>query len=107
MMDEKEFMQNITELAVKSEDIRSFIQQNQNSFKSNNLDTKTKELIALGCAIVSRCEYCIRAHLRNLIENGVTEGEIIDTLNVATTMAGGPGLAYSTLTYKLYKEMKK
>ncbi len=60
------------------------------------LDTKTKELIALGIGISARCKYCISLHTKKALDAGATEDEITEVATVATLMGGGPALAYST-----------
>ena len=58
------------------------------------LDTKTKELIALGMAITARCAYCIGIHVNKVLQAGGTHAEIIDVCQVAILMGGGPALTY-------------
>ncbi|MDD3609220.1 MAG: carboxymuconolactone decarboxylase family protein [Halothiobacillaceae bacterium] len=58
------------------------------------LDTKTKELIALGMAITARCTYCIGIHVNKALHAGVTHAEIIEVCKVAMLMGGGPAMTY-------------
>lgn len=58
------------------------------------LDTKTKELIALGTAITARCKYCIAIHVQKSLAAGATKDEIIEAAGVAVLMGGGPALTY-------------
>lgn len=58
------------------------------------LDTRTKELIALGMAITARCSYCIGIHVNKALHAGVTHAEIIDVCKVAILMGGGPAMTY-------------
>ncbi len=62
--------------------------------KEGVLDTKTKELIALGTAITARCKYCIAIHVQKCLGAGATRGEIIEAAGVAVLMGGGPALTY-------------
>ncbi|MCQ0989341.1 carboxymuconolactone decarboxylase family protein [Jiella marina] len=59
------------------------------------LDRKTKELIALGIAIATRCDGCIGFHTDALIKLGATKTEFEEALGVAVYMGGGPSLMYS------------
>jgi AhpD family alkylhydroperoxidase len=59
------------------------------------LDAKTKELIALSIAIVVRCDGCIAFHVHDAIKAGATREEIVEALNVAVLMGGGPALMYA------------
>ena len=47
------------------------------------LETKQKELIALGISIGMRCDDCIAFHIHEALSHGATADEIIETLNVA------------------------
>ncbi len=60
----------------------------------NVLDTKTKELIALGMAITARCAYCIGIHVGKALHAGCTHAEIVEVCKVAMLMGGGPAMTY-------------
>jgi len=60
------------------------------------LDTKTKELIALGIAVVCRCDGCIAFHTHDALKAGASREEIMSTLGVAMLMGGGPAMVYAT-----------
>ena len=55
---------------------------------------KTKELIAVAIAVAIRCEPCIRPHVKNCLELGLTKEEILDAASVAVVMGGGPAWTY-------------
>tara|TARA_B110000285_G_C15069080_1_gene586901 strand:+ start:666 stop:1004 length:339 start_codon:yes stop_codon:yes gene_type:complete len=69
---------------------------------SSHLDSKTKELIALGIAISSKCESCIGFHARTLARIGVPREEIIETLEIAGYMCGGPGIMFGAKALKAF-----
>lgn len=58
------------------------------------LDSKTKELIALGIAITVRCDGCIAFHVNEALKSGATSNEILETIGVAVLMGGGPSVVY-------------
>ncbi|MEF3193973.1 MAG: carboxymuconolactone decarboxylase family protein [Halothiobacillaceae bacterium] len=62
--------------------------------RADVLDTKTKELIALGMSITARCSYCIGIHVNKALHAGVTHAEIIEVCKVAILMGGGPAMTY-------------
>jgi AhpD family alkylhydroperoxidase len=105
-MDHNKYVANFAEFVGKSEETKKFIQFSSTAFKGGTLDSKTKELIALACGVVSRCEYCIRAHMDAVVKAGATDEEIVETLNIVIAMSGGPGLAYSTVAYSILKEIR-
>lgn len=59
------------------------------------LDLKTKELVALGIAVSTRCEPCVGFHVESLIELGATREEVADVLGMCVQMGGGPSLMYA------------
>lgn len=63
--------------------------------KSGALDEKTKELIALAIGVSKQCDGCIGFHIKKLVKLGVNKSELIETLNVAVYMGGGPALMYA------------
>lgn len=70
------------------------------------LDTKTKELIALGTAITARCKYCIAIHVKKCLSAGATRKEILEAATVSVLMGGGPALTFVTEVKKALKEFE-
>jgi AhpD family alkylhydroperoxidase len=69
------------------------------------LTHREKELIALGMAITSRCEYCIVLHVDKALKAGVTREEIGEVCGVAALMGGGPALMYSGRAMAIVDEL--
>ncbi|ESQ85075.1 hypothetical protein AEAC466_05035 [Asticcacaulis sp. AC466] len=65
------------------------------ALRDGALDKKTKELIALGIGISTRCDGCIGFHTEALIKLGVTRDEFRDVVGMAIYMGGGPSLMYA------------
>jgi len=65
------------------------------SYEPKEVDVKTKELISVGIACYSRCEYCIVYHVYKAFEAGATKEEIIEAAMVSVAFGGGPSMAYS------------
>ncbi len=75
--------------------MRAFAQMAQAATTSNALDTKTKELIALGISVAVRCDPCIAYHGKAAIKAGATEAEVAETLGLAVYMGAGPSAMYA------------
>ena len=58
------------------------------------LGRKSKELIALGIAVASRCDGCIAYHVHDAIKAGASRQEITEAIGVAILMGGGPAMVY-------------
>ena len=59
----------------------------QSYFTPTALDLKTKELIALGCSLVAKCEGCLEGHIKKALEIGATKQEISDAIVIAVGIA--------------------
>jgi AhpD family alkylhydroperoxidase len=64
-------------------------------FKPSALDMKTKELIAIGCSLVAKCEGCLEGHIKKALELGVTKQEISDAIVVAVGIAAAGVVDFS------------
>ncbi|MEM2121639.1 MAG: carboxymuconolactone decarboxylase family protein [Candidatus Woesearchaeota archaeon] len=71
------------------------------------LSKKTKELIALALAVKSQCKYCIAFHVKNCLDLGITEEEMLEASLVAVMMGGGPSLMYMQLVKEAIEQLKK
>lgn len=60
------------------------------------LSKKTRELVALGIAVSSRCDDCIGFHVKALVKLGTTRAELEEVLGTAVYMGGGPSMMYAT-----------
>ncbi len=56
-------------------------------FQPSALDLKTKELIAIGCSLIAKCDGCIEGHIKKAREIGCTKEEISDAIVVAIGIA--------------------
>lgn len=99
----KETMDNIGSLAREiPATVKGFNQMGAAAKTSGALDEKTKEIMALGIAIATRCDSCIGFHVKALIRLGITRAELCEALAMATYMGGGPSYAYSAKALAAY-----
>ncbi len=56
-------------------------------FTPTALDLKTKELIAIGVSLVTKCEGCLEGHVKKAVELGLSKQEISDAIVVAIGIA--------------------
>ncbi len=75
--------------------VKGFAMMGQAAKKDGALSEKTKEFIALGIAIATRCDSCIGFHVRSLVRLQATRAEFCEALAMATYMGGGPSYAFS------------
>ena len=77
----------------KSRVYQSFVEMEQNTYKNGNLNKQQKELIAVGISVVINCESCMEWHIKQALDDGAVESEIIEAIEVGIEMSGGPGTA--------------
>ncbi|WP_435140715.1 carboxymuconolactone decarboxylase family protein [Pseudopelagicola sp. nBUS_19] len=71
------------------------------------LSQKTKEFMALGIAIATRCDSCIGFHVQALVRLKTTREEFCEGLAMATYMGGGPSYAFSAKALNAYDVFSK
>ena len=64
--------------------------------KTALLDEKTRELIAVACAVSLRCDGCIAVHTKAAFAAGASREELAEALGVAISLNAGAALVYST-----------
>lgn len=69
------------------------------------LDRKQMEFIALGMALVQRCEPCVVLHVEGVMKAGGTREELASVLAMAVQMSGGPGMMYAAHALACWDEL--
>ncbi|MET3712511.1 AhpD family alkylhydroperoxidase [Sphingomonas trueperi] len=72
--------------------------------KTGHLDQKTRELIAVACAVSLRCDGCITVHTDAARKAGATPEELAEALGVAISLNAGAALVYSTRAMDAYSD---
>ena len=73
--------------------------------EGGTLDFKTKEFIALGIAVATKCEDCIALHMQALIRVGASREEVGDVLAMSVQMGGGPAMMYAAKAMACFEEL--
>ena len=76
------------------DEMAGFAKLHRSAVADRALPAKTRELIALGIAIASRCDGCIAYHVHDALAAGASTDEVLDAIGVAVMMGGGPGAVY-------------
>lgn len=101
----KELTTWMEKLGTKLPDVMAgFAALHESSIESGALDSKTKELIALGIAITVRCDGCIAFHVHDAMQAGAGEAEIAETVSVAILMGGGPSVVYGIEAMQAFEQ---
>ncbi|KAB2678589.1 carboxymuconolactone decarboxylase family protein [Brucella tritici] len=62
-----------------------------------------RELIAVSIAVAKGCEDCILYHVDAAIRHGATEPELVEVLEVAVEMGGGPAVMYAGKALEVFR----
>ena len=84
--------------------MRAFGQMAQAATAGAVLDTKTKELVALGISVAVRCDPCVAYHAKAAVKAGATQAEIAETLGLAVYMGAGPSAMYAAKALEAAKQ---
>ena len=68
--------------------IRRFFALDSRAYETGSLDVKTKELLGLVASTVLRCNDCITYHVIRCVQEGVSDGEFFEALNIALVVGG-------------------
>lgn len=92
----KELVGRIGELGKLSPDTLAGYQTLSNAGKKTDvLDAKTRELIALAVSVTTRCDGCITVHSAEALKQGASREEIAEALGVAVALNAGAAMVYS------------
>ena len=71
------------------------------------LDVRTKELIALGIAVATRCGPCIAFHAEAALRSGASREEVMETLATAIYMGAGPSVMYAAQAVEAFDQFAR
>lgn len=75
-------------LGSKNLGIKRFFALDSQVYNKGALDTKTKEILGLVASTVLRCNDCITYHIIRCVQEGISEEELLETLDVALIVGG-------------------
>lgn len=65
-----------------------------------------KELMAVAIAVSKGCEDCIVYHVDAAMKHGAKEAELIEALEVAIEMGGGPAVMYGAKALEIMRSLQ-
>jgi AhpD family alkylhydroperoxidase len=89
---------------LKPELMKAFLDFDGKVFAEGNLSTKTKELVAVACAHITQCPYCIEGHTKRAKTANATDEEIAEAIFVAVAMRAGGSMAHSCIAMAALEE---
>ena len=59
-----------------------YFQFYQETYRSSQIDRKTKELIAIAASLASHCKGCLEGHIKKALKYGATKEELSETIAI-------------------------
>ena len=87
--------------------IKKFFSLDTQAYLEGALAKKTKELIGLVVSLVLRCDDCVMYHLIRCHEDGVTDAEIEEALNIGLVVGGSITIPHLRLAIDAWQELKE
>ena len=86
--------------------IKRIFNLDTNAYKEGVLDVKTKELLGLVASTVLRCDDCIKYHLENSYNEGLSKEEVVEALSIATLVGGTIVIPHLRRAYEYWDDLE-
>jgi AhpD family alkylhydroperoxidase len=91
----------------RSKVYKSFLEMENNTYIDRALRKKDKELIAIGISVVTNCESCMEWHIKQALDDGASQDEIVEAIEVGIEMSGGSGTVSARFAMNVLEYYKK
>jgi len=85
----------------------SLVKMKQKAYSDGSIKVKYKLLMALGMAIVAKCEPCIKSYVNKAKAANVSDDELKELLEVATTFSGCVGEQWAIKAWNYWNNDEK
>ncbi len=80
---------------LKSKVFRAFTEMERQTYADGALPRRDKELIATGISVATGCESCMEWHIKQALDLGASEEQVLEAIEVGIEMSGGPGTVHA------------
>ncbi len=88
-------------LSLGSRVYAGFLEMEKAAYSDGALAKKHKELIATGISVANNCESCMQWHIEQAAKAGATFEEIVESIEVAIEMGGGPATVSARFAFEV------
>ncbi|OLP54785.1 hypothetical protein BJF92_13315 [Rhizobium rhizosphaerae] len=74
---------------------------------SGRMTAAQKELVAVALAVSKGCEDCILYHVDAALRHGAEEADLVEVLDVAVEMGGGPAVMYGAKALEVLRALRE
>ncbi len=86
--------------------IKRIFNLDTNTYMNGALDTRSKEMLGLVASMVLRCDDCIKYHLIQCHERGVTIEELMEIFGVANLVGGTIVIPHTRRALEFWDELQ-
>lgn len=86
--------------------IKRIFNVDTNAYLEGAMPVKTKEMLGLVASLVLRCDDCIKYHLIQCHENGMTEAELFEVLGIANLVGGTIVIPHTRRAVEFWDDLK-
>ena len=86
--------------------IKRIFNLDTNTYMEGALDTRTKEMLGLIASMVLRCDDCIRYHLIQCHEQGVSNEELMEIFGVANLVGGTIVIPHTRRALEFWEDLQ-
>jgi AhpD family alkylhydroperoxidase len=84
----------------------AFAEVSRSASAAGSFTAAQKELMAVAIAVAQGCEDCILYHADAAIRHGAEERQLVEALDVAVEMGGGPAVMYAGKALEAFRGLK-
>ncbi len=85
--------------------IKRFFNLDQHTYADGALNAKTKEMLGLVASLVLRCDDCVKYHLQQCRELGLTTKELFEILAVGNIVGGSICIPHTRRAVEFWEEL--
>jgi AhpD family alkylhydroperoxidase len=87
--------------------IKRFFALDSRAYEKGALDVRTKELLGLVASTVLRCNDCITYHVICCIQEGISDQEFFEALNIALVVGGSITIPHIRRAVDIFDQCRK
>lgn len=85
--------------------MKGFVAVSQAATKAGHFSAADRELLAVSIAVATGCEDCILYHVDAAKRHGAEEAALVEALEVAVEMGGGPAVMYAGKALEAFRAL--
>lgn len=85
--------------------MKAFSAVSKAATKAGEFDAGQRELIAVALSVVTHCDDCILYHVEAAKKHGASEAALVEVLEVAIEMGGGPAVMYASRAHEAWQSV--